>query len=326
MFMSNYKATNYSGFGNIELYYSARVNYLVGMSSPAYYSKSYLLYHALSGSCVFQINGIDYPFNAGEIMWRPPGTMISMLPLKDNPMQIRNFRFTINDPLLLQRMNNIFPTIKTDASLNNMLDYMFENWRDRSDDNQAIISAFSYSILNLFLLDQNRVKNNESAFVFTDGYSPATKRTITFLETHRVFDITMEDIGQQMGYNPNYLSSNFSKETGFTIKNYIHFLRIRNAVINFFYWMLSVSAVSNRLHFNSISHFSRIFKHYIGIPPSDFYKACCSLSTEERTLLLNTEPILSYHAMPINELFDALHHIGNTMKSILNEKNSSTSN
>ena len=318
--MSDTAANNTSITQKVKMYYAATIKYRGNQYSVGYIKKEGLLLYALSGSCVYVLNGKKYQLKAGEIMWSPPNVSISTEPNENDPIHYRNFRFEINDPLLSERLNNVFPPIKVDASLKNMLDYIYDNWKDKSSDNQAIISAFSYSILNLFLLDQSRVKNDESTFVISDSFSPATQKLLVFLEANVHSSHTLEETGQILGYNPHYLSSIFSKELGFTVRDYINFLRIRICVVNFFFWLLNISAVSYRLHFNSISHFSRTFKKYVGIPPSDFYKACCSLSADERSAIIGSEPIFRYRALPHDELFDALHHMGDTMKKILIEK------
>ena len=132
----------------------------------------------------------------------------------------------------------------------------------------------------------------------------------------------MEEISRALGYNKNYLSAIFAKDTGCTIRDYINLHRARVSAIFFFCWELEIAECCRWLHFNSYSHFNRIFKRFAGIPPSSFRKACLSLSAEERAEIDSEEPLLSYHIVPIEDLFATVRHMGQTMAEVLERKES----
>jgi AraC-like DNA-binding protein len=159
-------------------------------------------------------------------------------------------------------------------------------------------------------------------FINVDGYSPATRRVLHHLENNDHFYLqnSMEEISQALGYNKNYLSAVFAKETGWSIRDYINFHRVRVSTIFFFNWEVGVKEACQWLHFSSYSHFNRVFKRFAGITPSSFRKACLSLSAEERARIDREEPLLSYQIVPIDNLFAALLHLGQTMAEILEEK------
>lgn len=90
-----------------------------------------------------------------------------------------------------------------------------------------------------------------------------------YIEDNLEFDIEISRIAKLFHYNEQYLGRFFKKETGVSLSNYINSRRLKKA-----YQLLedtddTISAISNRCGFNSISYFNRVFKREYGITPSE---------------------------------------------------------
>ena len=307
----------------LSLFSSTLNRYRAGWKVLPAYGRATSLIYVLRGAGTYSVNGELYPLKAGECFLVSSGALRALLPVKEAPFHIRVFRFDILDPALNQRLQLVSQTIPADSTLKSMLTYMINNWSSRDADVKRRVEAFSLAILNLFLIEQLPIAPTESSLVLTEGYSPATKKLLPYLEKSAFAEgdsNSLESLGQTFGYNKNYLSSVFSKDTGYSIPNYLHLIRMRVACIYFFFYQISVSEICELFCYSSLSYFNYVFKRFVGISPRDFSKACSKLNEEERSLVASTEPTLNYYAKPINEQFAALRHLGETMKDVLQRK------
>ena len=89
--------------------------------------------------------------------------------------------------------------------------------------------------------------------------------------------ITLDELAENVGLSPSYLSRLFHKEVGVTISRYITQKRIEAAENLLKYSDYSCIEISNYLCFNSESYFIRIFKSCTKLTPKEyrekFYRA-----------------------------------------------------
>lgn len=82
-------------------------------------------------------------------------------------------------------------------------------------------------------------------------------------------DHSMHDLARMSGLNPRYLIRVFRRETGLTPHRYLTTLRVRRAKdLLLADWPLSEVAAS--LGFANQSHFTRVFKAHVLVPPGEF--------------------------------------------------------
>lgn len=93
-----------------------------------------------------------------------------------------------------------------------------------------------------------------------------------WVQRHLSEPIDTEKLAQELHYSRPYLSRKFKEETGMTLTDFILTKKSEEAARLLAYTDKSLIAVSDYLGFSSQSHFSRVFKKYIGKTPSA-YKA-----------------------------------------------------
>lgn len=306
---------------DIELLAGSQIKYQANWQPPAYSTGlEGLLSYVLEGAGIYELNGATCPIKAGECIWLPPGTSFAVRATNGQPILARNLRMRVMDPELSKRMKRLYPPLAVDATLASMLNYLFERRNDQEPYVYLTRKAFTRTLLSLFHVDDPHPGRPCSAYVTADEYSPATQKLLLFVEGNFYQWFSMEEIAKELGYSKNYLSTVFARDTGHPFLDYANFHRARLGCVLMFFWGVGVMETCTRLKFSYLSYFSKIFKKFVGIPPRDFYRACVSLTVEERNHILQGECILRYRPMPIDELFAALRHLGETMAEILKQK------
>ena len=102
--------------------------------------------------------------------------------------------------------------------------------------------------------------------------TPLAIAVSAWVQRHLSEPIDTEKLAQELHYSRPYLSRKFKEETGMTLTDFILTKKSEEAARLLAYTDKSLIAVSDYLGFSSQSHFSRVFKKYIGKAPSG-YKA-----------------------------------------------------
>ncbi|MFB0843894.1 helix-turn-helix domain-containing protein [Paenibacillus oleatilyticus] len=108
------------------------------------------------------------------------------------------------------------------------------------------------------------------------GYSPAVTHEklgplLEYIDGHLEHDLTLEALERQFYMNRYYLSRLFRKHTGSTIHEYILLKRIARAK-KLLQEGHNVTAACEGSGFNDYSHFIRMFKRFVGVPPGQYRK------------------------------------------------------
>ena len=82
--------------------------------------------------------------------------------------------------------------------------------------------------------------------------------------------IRIEDICKHLGYSKTYLSKIFHEYTGCTLAYYINKVKINKAKELIRERKLNFSEISDKLAFDNPQYFSRVFKKFCGMNPSEF--------------------------------------------------------
>ena len=85
-------------------------------------------------------------------------------------------------------------------------------------------------------------------------------------------ELTLGSVASYVGFNEKYFSTRFTKEEGMTFINYLTEVRIRRARELMETTDLKIYEISRRVGYNSVEHFTRVFKKYWGVSPGSFRK------------------------------------------------------
>jgi two-component system, response regulator YesN len=83
-------------------------------------------------------------------------------------------------------------------------------------------------------------------------------------------DICISGLAQELGYSPNHVGAAFKKETGQTIHDFWHTVRIEKAKTLLKKKNLLISEAAVRVGYNDQYYFSNVFKRYTGVSPKTY--------------------------------------------------------
>jgi AraC-like DNA-binding protein len=124
------------------------------------------------------------------------------------------------------------------------------------------ISRYVGVALELFIRQIYEIKKS--------SYSLRVERCIQYIDQHIYEKLTVSHVTAQQKVNADYLSRLFKKETGHSLSVFIDERKILEAKLLLTYTPYSVYDVAIMLSFKYVSHFSRMFKKFTGMTPSEY--------------------------------------------------------
>lgn len=103
-------------------------------------------------------------------------------------------------------------------------------------------------------------------------YSPNIRTAINYICMNLSTQLTLSCIAEKLAVNPTYLSSQFNREVGQSITEYISSKRVAESVDLLHGSKLNIAQVATAVGFSDANYFSRIFKQKMGLTPSEYKK------------------------------------------------------
>lgn len=134
-----------------------------------------------------------------------------------------------------------------------------------------IENSNSASYLNDVLYSQIALEYSNAVLEFSvNSYSPMIKKIVTYLTVNIALDVKIEQLGKMHNTHISHISRKFKKETGMSIPAYVSKMRVGLAKLYFEDGKTSVREISDLLGFNDSNYFSKVFKRYAGMTPSEY--------------------------------------------------------
>lgn len=183
-----------------------------------------------------------------------------------------------NDPLFLNKFVYLRPDrpssfLYLEKDLFERLIYLYKNMKLEIDSNssakdQHLLRAMLYETLTLMSRSENIVPtvNVDTEIAALRYISAFQKQVNEDFETH----CDVKYYANHLCITPNYLNKIITQHLGMSTKQYILSRAINEAKRLLAYTSLSITEISERLHFNTTSYFVRLFRKNVGCTPSQF--------------------------------------------------------
>lgn len=113
-------------------------------------------------------------------------------------------------------------------------------------------------------------EDNSSLFGIGHSSRHWVETTVALIQDNYNEDLRVDTIADYLHLNRSYLSALFKQETGLSVKQYLSYYRIEAAKKKLLNTAYSVSQISFQCGFKDPLYFSRIFREYVGLSPSEF--------------------------------------------------------
>lgn len=102
---------------------------------------------------------------------------------------------------------------------------------------------------------------------------PFAVKIVRYIKQHHNQPITSDDICRELSCSRSYMSAEFNKYMGKTIRGYINELRIADAKFLLKYSKINVSEIAFSIGFTDTNYFSAMFKKTVGVSPLFYRKS-----------------------------------------------------
>lgn len=85
-------------------------------------------------------------------------------------------------------------------------------------------------------------------------------------------ELTLGSVAEYVGFSEKYFTTRFTKEVGITFRDYLTQIRLERAKILLDTTDFKMYEISERIGYNNVEHFNRMFKKKFGISPGDYKK------------------------------------------------------
>ncbi len=102
------------------------------------------------------------------------------------------------------------------------------------------------------------------------GYSLLVQKVITRVDSDLTADLSLNAMATMLNVNPSYLSSQFKKETGSTLTDYVNRKKVEHAILLLNSTPLQIQTIALHCGIPDVNYFTKIFKKYIRKTPKEY--------------------------------------------------------
>ncbi|AZN43965.1 AraC family transcriptional regulator [Paenibacillus albus] len=120
--------------------------------------------------------------------------------------------------------------------------------------------------------EHHRIGGGSASAAAVSPLQHKISEVVQHINEHYDTKLVLADLAKRFFMSPYYLSRSFKTITGFTLVEYIHLTRVREAQRLLKETELKVIVIAERTGFENTGHFDRIFKKVAGTTPLGFRK------------------------------------------------------
>jgi len=226
--------------------------------------RQFELHYFISGNGVFHTGNTKFTITPGSLFITPGNTVHAIETNKDEKLTYYATLVEQDDDqtTMIQELSKRNP-IDKDTNLR----FFFERIRDRTlTGNTALMMSACHEVFSLlYTLLGGRTKNSKEENIYIE-------QCLAFMQEHVFSHICLQDIAQQVNLNASYLVRLFKKNLGTSPIAYFNHLQMEAARSFLENTTLSIKEISGQLQYCSEFHFSKRFKEFTGLSPTEYRK------------------------------------------------------
>lgn len=255
---------------NVNVLWVAESNFPIKSGIKVHTHRYYHLFYIRRGPVDIPIGDELYTLNDGEYFLAPPGTPHGMNEISFRMVRCYEVKFTVSSHRLEHLLAALPLKMPKDDFVSALIPELVEECSRGEPSSAAMGANYLLTLINYLYRHYGVHEEMVSRVIDTTGYSQISKDIVKYLETHYEREILLQEVGDSMGFNKNYICSVFKQDSGMTIGGCLTIIRIRKAAELISFSDMNLSQVAMATGFTNLSHFNRIFKKITGIPPGQY--------------------------------------------------------
>lgn len=153
------------------------------------------------------------------------------------------------------------------------LDYRLDAYLLKPASERQIIETIQSCMARLANRDSASVSRPDAGRSLKDGLGQQENimdLLMKYIDENCCRNITLNELAELAHFTPSYISKQFHKETGQTIKSYINQKKIENAKYLLANTRRTIQEVAQASGFNNTSHFNRTFRQIMDMTPLQY--------------------------------------------------------
>ncbi|MRN56022.1 helix-turn-helix transcriptional regulator [Paenibacillus monticola] len=243
---------------------------------------TYEIYYLVAGERNYYINNLVYALRKGDLLFINKNEL-HRTSVKDT---IRHERILINfDDVFLQKIGAQvalhFPFMATqclllrpDAHEQGIIENILYSMLKEQVEHRTQHSLYLQSLLLQLCIEMGRIQELQREAIAPENNEKQMKvyEIIDYLQTHYNDKLTLAQLSESFYISSTYLCRLFKQTTGFTIIEYLNYIRIQKAQQQLRESNAKVTQIAEDTGFDSIAHFGRVFKQIAKRSPLQYRK------------------------------------------------------
>lgn len=236
----------------------------------------YLVHYLTKGSGTYVCNDVVYDLSQGDIFLIPPQKLVSYRTNGEDPFVFSWFAFTGEGshaiiPLLGFSKETLVRKLHSRYAIDESIEALTELINSHLPFDDFSVMEALYGIFSR-LTDAYRL-TDYSATDRTNIITEHVSKAKSYIKFNYMNQITVRDVSDYVGLERSYFSKIFCKHAGKTAQNYILETRLFHAKKLLEATEYSIGEVCAYVGLSDPYYFSRAFRRYSGLSPSQYRKA-----------------------------------------------------
>lgn len=239
----------------------------------------YELFYVNAGKCCFFLNDTLYSLSTGDFMLIAPADLHHTLYTQDEDCD--RYAIYYNKAHILPELTENLPAF-TDTfssschfsiqpayieSVSVLLEHMLSEIRLQDASSQTMLSSYLHQLFCLIL--RYRIEDAKE-LQLTDTKDMAVLHAAKYIYQNFASPLTLQEVADVAGLSPTYFSKKFKQITGIGFKEYVNFVRMKNASLELISTSNSVTEVALNNGYTDGNYFKDVFKKIHGCSPREY--------------------------------------------------------
>lgn len=234
--------------------------------------EDHLLIYCTKGGGIIQISNDLIPFGQNQYCVIPQGFIFKIQTGRTDPSIFLTCKFNGEKSRIMEKdftvVRDLIPSVNNMVANRIMLfDELFNNLT------KGFFNA-NYPYINLCFghLLATFIYASRTSDDLMEEQNPGITRAIHFMEQNLGRKLALDEIAEEAGYSPSYLTTIFRARTGYSPLSYFSHLKISKACEYLDFSKLKIKEISFLMGYTDPYYFSKDFQKKMGLSPRNYRK------------------------------------------------------